>query len=34
MAAFTIQKLKVEGSIEKALRLKEIIDLKKKKVRR
>lgn len=34
VAAFTIQKLKVEGSIEKALRLKEIIDLKKKKVRR
>ena len=28
---FTLQKLKVEGSIEKALRLKEIIDLKKKK---
>ena len=31
IAAFTFQKLRVEGSIEKALRLKEIIDLKKKK---
>lgn len=30
VTAFTFQKLKVEGSIEKALRLKEIIDLKKK----
>lgn len=29
VAAFTAQKLRVEGSIEKALRLKEIIDLKK-----
>lgn len=29
VAAFTEQKLKVEGSIEKALRLKEIIELKK-----
>lgn len=28
--AFTVQKLKVEGNIEKALRLKEIIDLKRK----
>lgn len=28
--AFTMQKLKVEGNIEKALRLKEIIELKKK----
>lgn len=28
--AFTVQKLKVEGNIEKALRLKEIIDSKKK----
>lgn len=26
IAAFTLQKLKVEGNIEKALRLKEIID--------
>ena len=34
VAAFTLQKLKVEGSIDKALRLKEIIDLKKKKVRK
>lgn len=33
VAAFTFQKLKVEGNIEKALRLKEIIDLKKKKVK-
>lgn len=33
IAAFTFQKLKVEGNIEKALRLKEIIDLKKKKVK-
>ena len=31
VAAFTLGKLKVEGSIEKALRLKEIIDSKKKK---
>lgn len=30
VAAFTAQKLKVEGNIDKALRLKEIIDLKKK----
>lgn len=30
VAAFTLRKLKVEGSLEKALRLKEIIDLKKK----
>ena len=30
VAAFTMQKLKVEGNIDKALRLKEIIDLKKK----
>ncbi|MGN0496863.1 MAG: SCP2 sterol-binding domain-containing protein [Lachnospiraceae bacterium] len=30
IAAFTIQKLKVDGNIDKALRLKEIIDLKKK----
>lgn len=30
VAAFTFRKLRVEGSIEKALRLKEIIDLKKK----
>lgn len=30
VAAFTIQKLKVEGNIDKALRLKEIIDMKKK----
>lgn len=28
--AFTLQKLKVEGNIDKALRLKEIVDLKKK----
>lgn len=28
--AFTIQKLRVEGNIEKALRLKEIIDMKQK----
>ena len=28
MWAFTTQKLKVEGNIDKALRLKEIIDLK------
>lgn len=34
VVAFTLQKLKVEGNIEKALRLKEIIDLKKKKVRK
>ena len=32
VAAFTLQKLKVEGNIDKALRLKEIIDMKKKKV--
>ena len=30
VAAFTLRKLKVEGSLEKALRLKKIIDLKKK----
>lgn len=30
VAAFTVQKLKVEGNIDKALRLKEIIDMKKK----
>ncbi|MGN0437068.1 MAG: SCP2 sterol-binding domain-containing protein [Lachnospiraceae bacterium] len=30
IAAFTMQKLKVEGSIDKALRLKDIIDAKKK----
>lgn len=30
IAAFTFRKLRVEGSIDKALRLKEIIDLKKK----
>ena len=30
VAAFTLRKLRVEGSIEKALRLKEIIDMKKK----
>lgn len=30
VAAFTMQRLKVEGNIDKALRLKEIIDLKKK----
>lgn len=30
IAAFTMQKLKVEGNIDKALRLKEIIELKKK----
>lgn len=30
VAAFTIQKLKVEGNIDKALRLKESIDMKKK----
>ncbi|MGN0435538.1 MAG: SCP2 sterol-binding domain-containing protein [Wujia sp.] len=30
IAAFTMQKLKVEGNIDKALRLKEIIDMKKK----
>ena len=30
VAAFTRRKLRVEGSIEKALRLKEIIDMKKK----
>ena len=34
VVAFMLQKLKVEGSIEEALRLKEIIDLKKKRVRR
>ena len=34
VVAFTLQKLKVEGSIEKALRLKEIIDLKKKQVKK
>ena len=34
VAAFTLQKLKVEGNIEKALRLKEIIDMKKKKVKK
>lgn len=32
--AFTTQKLKVEGSIEKALRLKEIIDAKQKQVKK
>lgn len=32
--AFTTQKLKVEGNIEKALRLKEIIDLKKKEAKK
>lgn len=31
IAAFTIQKLKVDGSIEKALRLKDIVDQKSKK---
>ena len=30
VAAFPLRKLRVEGSIEKALRLKEIIDMKKK----
>ena len=34
IAAFTIRKLRVEGSIEKALRLKEIIDLKKKQTKK
>ncbi|MGN0151247.1 MAG: SCP2 sterol-binding domain-containing protein [Wujia sp.] len=32
--AFTIQKLKVEGNIDKALRLKEIIDLKQKAIKK
>ena len=32
--AFTTQKLKVEGNIEKALRLKEIIDLKQKQMKK
>lgn len=32
--AFTVQKLKVEGNIEKALRLKEIIDLKQKQAKK
>lgn len=32
--AFTTQKLKVEGNIEKALRLKEIIDLKQKEAKK
>ena len=32
--AFTTQKLKVEGNIDKALRLKEIIDLKQKKAKK
>lgn len=32
--AFTTQKLRVEGNIEKALRLKEIIDLKQKEVKK
>lgn len=32
--AFTVRKLKVEGSIEKALRLKEIIDLKQKQAKK
>lgn len=31
IAAFTLQKLKVDGSIEKALRLKDIVDQKSKK---
>ena len=31
--AFTVQKLKVEGNIEKALRLKEIIELKQKEIK-
>lgn len=31
VAAFTFRKLKVEGNIDKALRLKEIIDMKRKK---
>ena len=32
--AFTMQKLKVEGNIDKALRLKEIIDLKQKQTKK
>ena len=32
--AFTEQKLKVEGNIDKALRLKEIIDLKQKEAKK
>lgn len=32
--AFTIQKLKVEGNIDKALRLKEIIDLRQKAIKK
>lgn len=31
VVAFTLQKLKVEGSIDKALRFKEIVDSKRKK---
>lgn len=34
IAAFTLQKLKVQGNIDKALRLKEIIDLKKKQAKK
>lgn len=34
VAAFTAQKLKVEGNIDKALRLKEIIDLKQKELKK
>ena len=34
IAAFTMQKLKVDGSIEKALRLKDIVDSKRKKAGR
>ena len=32
--AFTTQKLRVEGNIEKALRLKEIIELKQKEIKK
>ena len=32
--AFTMQKLKVEGNIDKALRLKEIIELKQKQTKK
>lgn len=34
IVAFTLQKLKVEGNIDKALRLKEIIELKKKEMKK
>ena len=34
VTAFTFQKLKVKGSIDKALRLKEIIDMKKKQAKK